>query len=98
MAISEMHLTPKGLGRQLDKGIEMKQLLVDVFARLDLLLEVGPSRLVDTPRPPIDVAEEAQCACEMLESATIGVAKVAPQEDGLALQDFNLGQEKGHAL
>jgi len=98
MATCETHSTPQGLEGQLDKDIEVEWLLANIFTREDLSLEVGPSKPVHTPRPPTNIAKEIQHVCKMLEFVTIGVAKVTPQEDGLALQDSDLGQEEGPAL
>ncbi len=70
----------------------MERLLADFFAREDPTLEAGPSRLVDTPRLLVDVAEEVQRTCEILEFVTTCIAEVTPQEDGPTLQDFNLGK------
>ncbi len=85
MATCETHSTPQGRGGQLDEGIEVEQLLANFFAREDPTLEARPSRPVDTPRLLVDVAEEVQRMCEILESVTTCVAEVTPQEDGLTL-------------
>ncbi len=71
MAIIERCVTLQGVGGQLDRGIDMERILVNVFARENLTLR---SML----RLPIDIAEEVQCTYKMLKFVAISATQRFP--------------------
>jgi hypothetical protein len=79
------------VGGQLDKGIDVQQLLANVFARENLTLGSTLRLPIDTPRLPTDIVEEVQHAYEMLEFVATNAIEIAPEEDSRALQDQDLG-------
>jgi hypothetical protein len=91
MAIAERHSTLQGVGGQLDKGIDMEQLLANAFVKESPALGSTLRPPIDTPRPPTDIVKEVQCASKMLEFVATNATKVVPEEDDPALQDQDLG-------